>query len=331
MVNNVLLFIDTESTVFKSTRITYDISFTIIEQAGIHDKFNKELRSRTISNNGKSVHKVFERNFIVDEFADFVPASKKHMYGYANYMYSPFDQIITCLKTACDVYKPDAIIGYNMQADFDAIKSTQGFLKSSPYIYSPNSRLSSSTLFKKNVCKAYDSAHKCDLMLYLTNHCPHFMEYHESFAHEHSLYTPNNFVSHKLIDMYRYSTHNPNIEQLHMGYYDNMYAIKCFEKSIKTDGVIHFPICCMSENNRKRKHMDDFNQSSSQRIVKHKWSPLPSWFQDQVDNSRCYKNESITDIRKFHPDFGGPNKPNAPYFRGEVSGSGIWPPSYITK
>lgn len=329
MTQNIILFIDTESTIFKDHRVVYDVSFTIVKQHSNTNKFHKKLRNRTVNNNGKLLSTVFERNYIVDEFADFIPDSKRQMYGYANYFYESFSNILGALKYACDMYKPNAIVGYNMQSDIEALRSTQSFLKTSNLIYAQNTKLSSSALFKKYVCNAYDMAYKCDLMLYLTNHCPNFMTMQEEFAYSNDLFTSNKTISRKLVDMYRFVSGNANIEQIHMGYYDNMYAIHCMEKSIKTDGAMYFPFDCMTENNRKRKRAEDFEDQQGLDI-KYKNGPLPSWFYDQLKNSKCLKNEAIEDVRKFHPDFGGSNKPTAPYFRGERSGAGVWPPAYLT-
>jgi len=329
MVNKVLLFIDTESTIFENERVIYDLSITVVEQ-NQHTTdvpFSKDLRNRSINGTNNTFTKLNEKNLLIDEYADLVPNSKKTTYGYANYTYAKFEDAIRIFKIMCDYYKPDSIMGYNVQADFDAIKNTQKVLKSSQYIYMKNNRLSSDSLFKQGVCNAFDYAYKTDIMLYLSNHCPNFMNNQEEFAMNNKLFTNKGFISRKLIDMYRYSTQNPNIEQLHMGYYDNMYAIKCIEKAISTDGIAHFPKDCMTQNDRKRKHFNDFVQKEQQ--IKYQYDELPKWFNDQFQNSRCLKNEQIEDIRRYHPDFGGNNKTTAPYFRGERSRAGIWPPNYI--
>lgn len=330
MVNKVLLFIDTESTIFENERVIYDLSITVVEQNQYTNKvpFDKQLRNRNIESSKEIFTKLNEKNFIIYEYADLVPNSKKVMYGYANYTYAHFKDVIKVLKIMCDYYKPDAIMGYNVQADFEAIKNTQTVLKSSPDIYMKNNRLSSDSLFKQGICNSFDYAYKTDIMLYLTNHCPNFIKKQEEFAMENKLFTDKGFISRKLIDMYRYSTQNPNIEQLHMGYYDNMYAIKCMEKAIKTDGLKHFPQFCMTYNDRKRKHCNDFSEEKPRKI-KYQCEELPKWFNDQLQNSRCLNNESIEDIRRYHPDFGGNNKATAPYFRGESSRAGVWPPNYI--
>ena len=330
MVNKVLLFIDTESTVLENERVIYDLSITVVEQNQYTTNvpFEKKLRNRNIEGSKDIFTKLNEKNFLIYEYADLIPNSKKTTYGYANYTYAQFEDTIKAFKIICDYYKPDAILGYNIQADFDAIKNTQKVLKSSSDIYMKNNRLSSDLLFKQSVCNGFDYAYKTDIMLYLSNHCPNFMNQQEEFAMENKLFTEKGFISRKLIDMYRYSTQNPNIEQLHMGYYDNMYAIKCMEKAIKTDGLQHFPQFCMTQNDRKRKHCDDLNKDKL-RDIKFQFDELPKWFNDQFQNSRCLKNESIEDIRRYHPDFGGTNQQTAPYFRGERSRAGIWPPNYI--
>ena len=329
MVNKVLLFIDTESTIFQNERVVYDLSISIVEQNQYTNdvSFSKSLRNRNISNSNDTFKKLNEKNFLIYEYADLVPHSKKTTYGYANYTYATFKDAMNLFKIMCDYYKPDAILGYNVQADFDAIKNTQKVLKSSPHIYMNNCKLSSDQLFKQYACDSFDYAYKTDLMLYLSNHCPNFMKLQEQFAMENKLFTSKGFISRKLIDMYRFSTQNPNIEQMHMGYYDNMYAIKCMEKAIKTDGFKYFPKTCMTQTDRKRKHYDDFFEK--ERNIKFKYQDLPNWFNDQLQNSKCLKNEDIEDIRKYHPDFGGSNKITAPYFRGERSRAGIWPPNYI--
>ena len=326
MVNKILLFLDTESTIFENERVVYDISITVVEQNQYNNnvKFSKSLRNRDISE--KNVFtKLHGKNILIDEYAHLVPDSKKTTYGYANYHYVKFSTAVNFLKILCDYYKPDAIVGYNFQADFEALKNTQSVLKTSSHIYMRNEKLSSDILFKQNVCPSFDDAYKTDLMLYFSNHCPKFITQQENFAIEHKLLTPKGFTSRRLIDMYRFSTQNPNIEQMHMGYYDNMYAIKCMEKCISTDGLQFFPKHCMTRNDRKRKHFQD-SRTEEFRVL-YKYSELPTWFNDQYQNSKCLSNESIIDIRKFHPDFGGLNKQNAPYFRGEISRSGIWPPN----
>ena len=340
MVNNVLLFIDTESTIYDNERVIYDLSITVVEQNQYTTNvpFDKKLRNRYIEGTTETFTKLNEKNFLIYEYAHLVPNSKKVTYGYANYTYAQFENAIKVLKIMCDYYKPDAILGYNVQADFDAIKSTQSVLKSSEYIYMKNDRLSSDSLFKQGICNDFDYAYKTDIMLYLTNHCPNFMNKQEEFAIENELFTEKGFLSRKLIDMYRFSTQNPNIEQLHMGYYDNMYAIQCMEKAIKTDGLKHFPQFCMTQNDRKRKHYNDENdrkrkhcddEAEENKKVKYQYDTLPKWFNDQLQNSKCLKNEVVEDIRKYHPDFGGSNKKTAPYFRGVSSRAGIWPPNYI--
>lgn len=340
MVNKVLLFLDTESTIFENERVIYDLSITVVEQNQYTTNvpFDKKLRNRNIEGIQDIFTKLNEKNFIIYEYADLVPNSKKTTYGYANYIYANFDYVINVLKIMCDYYQPDSILGYNIQADFDAIRNTQSVLKSSPYIYMKNDRLSSDALFKQGICESFDYSYKTDVMLYLSNHCPIFMKSYEEFALEHKLLTNNGFISQKLIDMYRFSTQNPNIEQLHMGYYDNMYAIKCMEKAIKTDGIRYFPKHCMTQNNRKRKHCNDENNKkrkhcddieNSSKKVKYQYGNLPSWFNDQLQNSKCLKTEAVEDIRKYHPHFGGSNKSTAPYFRGETTRAGIWPPNYI--
>jgi len=328
--NKVFLFLDTESTIFENERVVYDISISVIEQNENFSGtiYNKSLRSRSISSNGEMFTKLCEKNFIIYEYADLVPHSRKTMYGFANYRYANFSQVMNLFRIVCDYYKPDAIIGYNIQADFDAIKNTQSVLKTSECVYMKNSKLSSHSLFKQNTCKSFDNAYKTDLMLYLSNHCPNFMDKQEEFAMENKLFTNNGFISRKLIDMYRFATENPDIEQMHMGYYDNMYTIKCMEKAFKTDGIKYFPMNCMSENERKRKHSNEFTEIDDKVEIKYQINDLPLWFNDQLQNSKCLKNEKIEDIRKFHPDFGGSNKSNAPYFRGENSRAGIWPPNY---
>ena len=320
-----LVFIDTESTIVNGERIIYDFAFTLVEQSKNYTdvKFAKSLRSRDIiSKNSSKI--LYECNTLIEEFADFVPSNKQSLYGYSDYYYMTFDETIKNFKNVCMYYKPDAIIGYNMQADFEAIKSTQSVLKTSKDIYISNSKLPSDSLFKKNVCPAFDNAYKTDLMLYLTNHCKTFMKEQEIFAKSHKLLTQNGYISRKLVDMYRFSTNNENIEQLHIGYYDNMYCIKCIEKSMETDGMQYFPLECMSQNERKRKHIDD---NEDNRInIKYQSGDIPKWFNDQFQNSKCIKNESIVDVRKYHPHFGGTNSKLAPYFKGERSGAGIWPP-----
>lgn len=342
MVNKVLLFLDTESTIFENERVIYDLSITVVEQNQYTNNvpFSKILRSRNIESTNDTFTKLNEKNIIIYEYAELIPNSKKSTYGYANYDYYTFENAMKILKIMCDYYKPDAIIGYNIQADFDAIKNTQKVLKSSPYIYMNSNRLSSDSVFKQGTCNSFDSAYKTDLMLYLSNHCPNFMNKQETFAMENKLFTEKGFISRRLIDMYRYSTHNPNIEQLHMGYYDNMFAIKCMEKAISTDGIKYFPRNCMTQKDRKRTHFNEFVNKDRKRKheddciepnkkIKYKFDELPKWFNDQLLNSKCLKNEALEDVRRYHPDFGGSNKPSAPYFRGEESRAGIWPPNYI--
>ena len=324
--SKILLFIDTESTIVDGERIIYDFSFTVVKQCKKYTdvKFTKSLRSRDIIS--KNYSKIlYESNTLIDEFADMVPVSKQALYGFADYYYMTFDETIKNFKNVCTFYKPDAIIGYNMHADFEAIKNTQYVLKSNKDVYSKNDKLSSNTLFKKNVCPAFDNSYKTDLMLYLTNHCNSFMKEQETFAKTHKLLTKNGYISRKLLDMYRYSTNNENIEQLHIGYYDNMYCMKCIEKSIETDGMQYFPVECMSQNDRKRKHIDDDDENHKK--IKFQSADIPKWFDDQFQNSKCIKNETILDVRKYHPDFGGTNSKFAPYFKGENSGAGIWPPN----
>ena len=345
MVNKVLLFLDTESTIFENERVIYDLSITVIEynQYASNVPFDKKLRNRNIEGPKKVFTKLNEKNLLIYEYAHLIPNSKKVTYGYADYRYTSFEDSVKIFKILCDYYKPDAILGYNVQADFDAIKNTQKVLKTSPDIYMKNNRISSDSLFKKGICNGFDFAYKTDIMLYLSNHCPNFMNLQEKFAIENELFTEKGFLSRKLIDMYRYSTQNPNIEQLHMGYYDNMYAIQCIEKSIKTDGFKYFPQFCMTQNDRKRRHCDDVTDSKlkrkfhdntsthsgEQKKIKYQYDSIPNWFNDQFKNSRCLKNESVEDIRRYHPDFGGTNKQSAPYFRGETSRAGISPPNYI--
>jgi len=340
MVNKVLMFLDTESTIFENERVIYDLSITVVEQNQYTTNvpFDKNLRNRNIEGSKDVFKKLNEKNFLIYEYAHLVPNSKKVTYGYANYTYAKFKDVIKVLKIMCDYYKPDAIMGYNVQADFDAIKNTQKVLKSSPDIYMKNDRISSDSLFKQGACNGFEYAYKTDIMLYLSNHCPNFMDKQEKFALENKLFTEKGFISRKLIDMYRFSTQNPNIEQLHMGYYDNMYAIQCMEKAIKTDGLKHFPQFCMTQNDRKRKHYNDENkrkrkhnniEAENNKKIKYQYDVIPKWFGDQFQNSRCLENETIEDIRRYHPDFGGNNKVTAPYFRGETSRAGIWPPNYI--
>lgn len=328
MDTNFYFFIDTESIIYNDSRVVYDLSISLVKYMKHSCNFSKELRNRTISNIDESFSTIYEKNIIIYEYAHLIPESKKHMYGYANYQYMKFDEAIEHLQFIFKIFKPDCIIGYNFQSDIEALKSTQNVLKTSKLIYSNNVHISSGTLFKKNVCIEYDKTIKCDLMLYLTNHCPKFMKQQEEFSFEHNLVTKSKYISQKLVDMYRYVSGNPNIEQVHMGYYDNMYSIKCLKKSLQTDGSKYFPIHCMSENNRKRKHIDSFNDNN-EIIIEYKSHPLPNWFNDQYKNSKCSKNESLLDIRKFHPDFGGNNSNYAPYFRGKRTREGIWPPDYV--
>jgi hypothetical protein len=333
MTPKTVLFLDTESTIYNNQRVIYDLSISVAECNSNSTFCDKTLRTRRVYKNGKSINILEEKNYIIYEFAHLVPSSKQTMYGYANYEYINFCDAVHMLKTICNYYKPDSIMGYNIQADYSAIKNTQSVLKTSPDIYTDKSCISSASLFKKNVCTAFDKAHKSDLMLYLTNHCPNFMKQQEEFAFENRLYTDRKYLSRRLIDMYRFATSNPNIEQMHMGYYDNMYAIACLEKSMKTDNFTYFPFDCMTQNNRKRKHSDSFKNND--RNVKIKFmmlnEPLPVWFDDQLQNSKCLENEDIEDIRKFHPHYGGTNNQSAPYFRGVHSRAGIWPPSYVNK
>ena len=326
-----ILFIDTESSIYNNHRVVYDVSYTLvnINKNAKYGKTDKQLRSRHIHRSNDLIETQYEKHFIVYEFAHLVPHSKQSMYGYANYHYACYNEVMMHLKHLCDLFKPDAIIGYNVQADFDAMKSTQSFLKTCDSVYFKNPKLPSLTVFKKDVCKAFDSAYKTDLMLYLSHHCPRFMDMQEKFAFDNNLITKNGFISRRLIDMYRFTTNNPNIEQMHMGYYDNMYAIKCLEKSILTDGIKYFPMNCMTENERKRKHSDEFTEDSMRLDIKFQHGELPDWFNDQYQNSKCLKSEPLEDIRKYHPDFGSSNKPSAPYFRGSRTRAGIWPPSYV--
>lgn len=329
MHSKIFCFIDTESTVINGSRVIYDFSYSFVEYNG-NGKFSKSLRNREIENDGKILKPLYDKNFIIYEYADYVPGSKKTTYGYANYTYAKFDIVMNMFQLMCDYYKPDAIVGFNFNADIQAIRSTQSVLKTSTQVYMENEKLPVYALFKNNVSIGFDYADKTDLLIYFKNCCPNMLKQFERFAYEHKLFTQSNFVSYKLANFYKYATQNENIEQLHMGYYDNMYLIKCMEKAIEYDGVKFFPQFCMYSDTKKRKHMNDFQTTVKQNIVKKmKHEPLPDWFNDQLLNSKCYNDEDIEDIRKFHPNYGGSNKYNAPYFRGVKSRAGVWPPNNL--
>ena len=334
--NKVVLFIDTESTIFNGKRVVYDVSLSCMK-LNVHNSkvpFKKFLRNRTIDNSDRIITPIYENNMIIEEFKQLIPSSKETTYGYAQYNTYTFKNAMEVFKIVCNYYKPDAIVGYNFQADFDAIKSTQTYLKTSDIIYSNNPKLPNYKLFKKNECNSFDNAFKTDLMLYLISYCPNFMKYQEDFTNQNKITTQNGYLSQKLIDMYRYTVQNVNIEQLHMGYYDNMFAIEVLEKALVTDGFQQFPINCFNTPQKKRKRYMEEEAPKENINNKRKFMHLmdnqdvPSWFDDKLRNSKCSKTENIEDIRRFHPHYGGSNKETAPYFRGSDTRAGIWPPPY---
>ena len=330
------VFLDTESTVSNGSRVIYDLSITVVQQKenvqnirqNVYE-YEKQLRNRKIKSDSRALTDVYKQCIVIDEFSHLVPDYKKPLYGFSNYEYMPFADAVHELKVICDVMKPDAIMGYNLIADIEAIKSTEIVLGTSKCIYKriSNTNVPPYRLFYINKCVGYDKAIKSDLMVYLNNFCPNFMKEQEEFCIEHNLVTNNGYTSRTLQNMYRYAVNNPDIEQMHMGYYDNMYAIECLNHSIYTDGCMYLPFNGMNINKRKRININE-NKNDDEVKIFHKFAEIPEWFQDQLLNSKCSNIEDIDDIRKFHPDFGGPNKVTAPYFRGVNSREGIWPPSY---
>jgi len=331
--NKTVLFIDTESTIFNGKRVVYDLSLSCVK-LNVHNShvpFKKYLRNRTIDNSDRIITPIYENNMIINEFKHLIPQSKESTYGYAQYNRFTFKDAMNVLKIVCDCYHPDAIIGYNVQADFEAIRSTQQYLKTSDLVYSTNVKLPTYKIFKSKLCNAFDNAFKTDLMLYLVSYCPNFMKDQEIFMNENKLITKNGYLSQRLIDMYRFTVQNKNIDQLHMGYYDNMFAIEVLEKAIVTDGYKQFPLNCFNTPEKKRKRiLEDNQKNNNKRKFIHLMDnqDVPVWFNDQIDNSKCSKSEDIEDIRRFHPHFGGTNKETAPYFRGSDTRAGIWPPPY---
>ena len=326
------VFIDTESTIFRKERVIYDLSITVVEQKQniTNKKFTKHLRNRFIDNDDKNLKEICSKNILVFEYADLVPEYKQTLYGYSDYEYMFFADAVNVLKILCDIYKPDAIMGYNLIADLDAIKNTQKVLKTSKIIYNnTKTNVPPYKLFYANKCNAFDNAVKSDLMIYLCNFCPNFIKQQEEFCEEHRLLTKTGYTSQTLQNMYRYSVNNPSIEQIHIGVYDNMFAIECLSQSILTDGCMYIPFNGMIMNKRKRcKAEEDLKQTKKIKYLMNN-ETIPEWYEDQKLNSKCSKTEEIEDIRRFHPDFGGTNSKKAPYFRGCTTGSGIWPPSYL--
>lgn len=230
--------------------ITYDISFSFFKYNPKNNGtfYSKTLRNRIVSSpcNGKLLTPLSHNNFIVEEFANRIPRSKQHLYN-VSYTTKPFNEILSLFSKKINKYRPIAIVGYNFATDIQAIKNTEKLLKSNLI---KSSSLDQYELFRKNVCKHWDIAKKCDLYHYFVNMSPRFIKYQEKFANDNVLITCRKNLSRKLEDFYRFVTNNKSFKQLHTGYHDNIILMKCLEHSLKVDSRKRFPVNCMNHSTR---------------------------------------------------------------------------------
>ena len=249
--NKTLLFLDTQSSLNKhNNEVIFDLSITVVEQNRniSSEKFEKILRSRRIFNTKTILKPIYEHNFIIYENRNLIPGNKRTEYGYSDYKYTTFKNTMLNLKLVCDIFKPDAILGYNLEKSFYNIKNTQSFLKTSKFIYMNNPKLPSYSLFKLTECKAFDLSYKTDISIYIQNHCPNFIKEYEQFITEYDL-SHDKF----LFNLYRYSINNSTIPLISMGCYHNMFSVETLCKVIQKDGIRYFPQQCITNNYLKRK------------------------------------------------------------------------------
>ena len=138
--SNILLVLDTQYIHYKGRNIVYDVSCSLVNFSKTKStvNFSKTLRNRNIHNTSDNIEVMFDYHFIVYEYANLIPYNKQNTYGYANYMYEEFKDIMIFIKNVCQCYKPDAIIGNNLNMSFNALRSTQSALKTSNIVYMDN-------------------------------------------------------------------------------------------------------------------------------------------------------------------------------------------------
>lgn len=247
-----ILFINTQS---NENNHIYDLSFSVysLNKSYSSVKFDKTLRNRRIYNTNEILKPMFNKNYLIYENSHKIPIEKRTNYMfYADYTYATFRHSLTTLKYICDIYKPNIIIGNNLNDDICNIRNTQSQLKTNDSIYMENEKLPSYKLFKKHECQAFDNAYKIDINLYIKNHCPNFMKCCTDFCNEFDIE-----LQYNLCNMYRYAIMSPNIEQLHIGFYDIEFMTSCLTKAIKMDGMKYFPQHCIKDNKRKYTDIDN--------------------------------------------------------------------------